>query len=167
MGTFTNAAAANDYMTGRKPLPTPQGAEIVSVRFAIAVVAGDLDSADIGAFAKLPAGCVPVDVVVDATDLDTGGGAAATVLTVGVMTTAAATALSTVAADGGGAWGATTAVKTAFMQRITPTLNNMANIVATATDRLVGIIVTTPPETIAAGTIGLTLSYRAAPIGGN
>jgi hypothetical protein len=163
MGTFSNASAANDYMTGRKPLPTPQGQEIVACRFTIALAAGDLDQNDIGAFAKLPAGCVPVDVLVDATDLDTGLSAAAEVFTVGVMATADATALSTAAADGGGAWGATTAVKTAFQQRITPTLNNMASVTPTATDRLVGVIVTTAPETIAAGTLGLTLLYRAAP----
>ena len=162
MGTFANAAAANDFMTGRKPLKTPQGAEVVAERFTIALGTGDLDANDIGAFAKLPAGCVPVDVLVDATDVDAGAGAAATVFTIGVMTTAADAALSTETADGGGVWGATTAVKTAFQQRITPTLNNMAKVTAAADDRLVGVIVTTPPETAAAGTLGLTLLYRNA-----
>lgn len=162
MGTFANASAANDFMTGRKALPTPAGTEITAARFTISLAAGDLDANDIGAFAKLPAGCVPVDVLVDCTDVDTGGGAAATVLTVGIMATAGASALSTAAADGGGAWGATTAAKAAFQQRITPTLNNMATVAATQVDRLVGVIVTTPPETIAAGTLGLTLLYRNA-----
>lgn len=162
MGTFANAASANDFMDGRKPLKTPQGAEVVAERFTIALGTGDLDASDIGAFAKLPAGCVPVDVLVDCTDIDTGSGGAATVLTVGIMNAASDSALSTDAADGGGAWGATTAVKTAFQQRITPTLNNMASVQAAADDRLVGVIVTTPPETAAAGTLGLTLLYRNA-----
>jgi hypothetical protein len=162
MGTFANAATANDYMTGRKALPTPQGSEVVATRFTIALGTGDLDADDIGAFAKLPAGCLPVDVLVDATDLDTGGGAASQVYTVGIMNAADDAALSTDAADGGGAWGATTAVKTAFMQRITPTLNNMAKVQAANEDRLVGVIVTAAPETAAAGTLGLTLLYRAA-----
>jgi hypothetical protein len=162
MGTFANAAAANDFMTGRKPVPTPQGAEIVATRFTIALGTGDLDADDIGGFAFLPAGCVPVDVIVDCTDIDSGAGAAATVLTVGVLNAADATALSTDAEDGGGAWGATTAVKTAFRQRITPTLNNLDKVTATSADRLVGAIVTTPPETAAAGTLGLTLLYRNA-----
>lgn len=162
MGTFANAATANDYMTGRKPLPTPQGQEIVACRFTIELGTGDLDTGDIGAFAKLPAGCVPVDVIVDASDMDTGGGGASLVFGIGIMTLAADSALSTVAADGGGAWGVTTAVKTAFRERIVPTLNNMSAVTPTATDRLVGAIVTAP-ETAAAGTLGLTLLYRAAP----
>lgn len=160
MGTFANAATANDYMTGRKALPTPAGTEVVAVRFTIALGTGDLDANDIGAFAKLPAGCVPVDLIVDATDMDSS--TAAMVLTFGVMATAAATALSTDAADGGGAWGATTAANTAFTQRITPTGNNMANVTPTQADRLVGCIVTTAPTTAVAGTLGLTLMYRNA-----
>lgn len=160
MGTFANAAAANDFMTGRKALRTPQGAEVVAERFTIALGTADLDASDIGAFAKLPAGCVPVDIIVDGTDMDTS--TAAMVLTFGVLATAAATALSTAAADGGGAWGATTAVNTAFTQRITPTLNNMANVIATQADRLVGCLVTTAPTAAAAGTLGLTLTYRNA-----
>lgn len=160
MGTFANAATANDFMTGRKPLKTPRGAEVVAERFTIALGTGDLDANDIGAFAKLPAGCVPVDLIVDATDMDTS--TAAMVLTFGVLATAASSALSTDAADGGGAWGATTASNAAFTQRITPTANNMANVTASETDRLVGCIVTTPPTAAAAGTLGLTLLYRAA-----
>lgn len=160
MGTFANAATANDYMTGRKPLPSPDGKETVAVRFTIALGTADLDASDIGAFAKLPAGCVPVDFTVDATDMDSS--TAAMVLTFGVLETAAATALSTAAANGGGAWGATTATNAAFTQRMTPTLNNMATVTATQADRLVGCIVTTPPTTAVAGTLGLTLSYRNA-----
>lgn len=160
MGTFANAAAANDFMTGRKALPTPAGTEITSVRFTIALGTDDLDASDIGAFGYLPAGCVPVDIYVDGTDMDTG--VAAMVLTFGVLETAAATALSTAAANGGGAWGATTAVNTAFTQRITPTLNNMMTVTPTQADRLIGCIVTTAPTTKAAGTLGMTLLYRNA-----
>lgn len=160
MGTFANASAANDYMTGRKPIPTPQGAEVVATRFTIALGTADLDASDIGAFAKLPAGCVPVDCVVDMTDMDSS--TAALVLTFGVMTTAAATALSTETADGGGAWGATTAVNAAATQRLTLTGNNMANVVKSDSDRLVGCIVTTAPTTAVAGTLGLTMTYRNA-----
>jgi hypothetical protein len=161
MGTFANAATANDYMTGRKPLPSPDGQEVVSVRFTIALGTGDLDASDIGAFAKLPAGCVPVDALIDMTDMDSS--TAALVLTFGVLTTAAATALSTVTADGGGAWGATTASAAAATQRLTFTGNNMMNVASDPdTDRLVGCIVTTAPTTAVAGTLGLTLHYRNA-----
>lgn len=160
MGTFANASAANDYMTGRKPIPTPQGAEVVATRFTIALGTADLDASDIGAFAMLPAGCVPVDMIVDSTDMDAS--TAALVLTFGVMTTAAATALSTETADGGGAWGAITAATAANTQRLSLTGNNMANVTATQEDRLIGCIVTTPPTTAAAGTLGVTLLYRNA-----
>ena len=44
MGTFANAATANDYMTGRKPLRTPQGAEVVAARFTISLGTADLDA---------------------------------------------------------------------------------------------------------------------------
>jgi hypothetical protein len=160
MGTFANASAANDFMTGRKPLRTPQGAEVVTERFTIALGTADLDASDIGAFAKLPAGCIPVDMIVDMTDMDTS--TAAMVLTFGVLETAAATALSTATANGGGAWGATTAVNTAATQRLTFTGNNMMKVTKTEADRLVGCIVTTAPTTAAAGTLGLTMSYRNA-----
>lgn len=160
MGTFANASAANDYMTGRKPIPTPQGAEVVATRFTIALGTADLDASDIGAFAKLPAGCVPVDCFVDMTDMDSS--TAALVLTFGVLETAAATALSTASANGGGAWGATTAVNTAATQRLSLTGNNMANVAKSDSDRLVGCIVTTAPTTAVAGTLGLTMTYRNA-----
>ena len=161
MGTFTNASAANDYMTGRKPLPTPQGAEVVAVRFTIDMATADLNTSDIGAFAKLPAGCVPAGLpIVDGTDMDTG--AAALVLNVGIMNTAADSALSTDAEDGGGSWGATTAANAAFTQTLTPTGKNLMSVTAAATDRLVGVLVDTGATTPATGTLGLTLFYRNA-----
>jgi hypothetical protein len=54
---FTNS---NDYLTGRKPVVYPAGAEVVAVRFPIDLVAADLDANDVGSVAILPAGCVPL-----------------------------------------------------------------------------------------------------------
>lgn len=156
MGVFANS---NDYLDGRLPVPTPQGAEVVATRFTIELGTGDLDANDIGAVGILPAGCLPVDVIVDADDLDSS--TAALVLNVGVLDSAG-TGISTQAADGGGAWGATTAVNTAFMQRLTPTLNNMANVTKSDSDRKVAVKVATAPTTAVAGTLGVTLLYRAA-----
>jgi hypothetical protein len=154
---FTNS---NDYITGRKPVLFPAGCEVVSVRFDLAVTTGDLALNTIGQLGILPAGCVPVDVRVDASDIDTGAGAG--VYQVGVLD-AAGTAFSAAAADGGGAWGDTgAAVATAFDKALTRTLNNMASVTATAADRKIGLKVTTAPTTAAAGTIAVTLSYRAA-----
>lgn len=150
----------NDYITGRNPVPTPAGAEILATRFTLALATGDLALNTIGQIGILPAGCVPVDVRVDGADLDSGGGAG--VYQIGILD-AAGTAMSLAAADGGGAWGDTsTAVATAFDKPLTRTLNNMANVVQSQSDRKLGLKVTTAPSTAVAGTIGVTLFYKAA-----
>jgi len=154
---FTNS---NDYITGRNPLPFPAGGENVTVNFDLAVTTGDLAVNSIGQIGVLPAGCVPVEVRVYGSDLDTGAGAG--VYQVGLLD-AAGTAISAAAEDGGGAWGDTSAaVATAFDKLLTRTLKNMASVTKTAADRKVGLKVTTAPTTPAAGTIGVALTYRAA-----
>lgn len=149
----------NDYLTGRKPVPTPAGGEVLSVRFALDLPTGDLAANDIGAVGILPAGCVPVDVHVDATDMDSG--AAAMVLQVGICN-AGETDLSTAAADGGANWGSTTAANTAFHQRLTFNGTALVSVAKAETDRKVGVKVATAPSTAVAGTVGVTLFYRAA-----
>jgi hypothetical protein len=161
---------SNDYTTGRANPITPAGAELASMRFALAMATADLALNSIGQIGILPAGCLPVQVLVDGTDMDTG--AAAMVLTVGIgnlnLTDAAGavsadlkdTLLSTKAADGGAAWGSTTAVATAFQQQILS--QPMASVTAVNYDRAIVVKVATAPTTPAAGTLGLTLIYRAA-----
>jgi hypothetical protein len=97
---------------------------------------------------------------VDATDLDSGA-TAAMVLQVGICN-AAETDLSVDAADGGANWGSTTAANTAFHQRLTINGQVLANVQKTEADRKVGIKVATAPTTAVAGTVGVTLFYRAA-----
>jgi hypothetical protein len=159
MGTFANAASANDYITGRKPVPTPQGSEVVACRFDIALGTADLDANDIGQVGILPPGCVPVDVLVDGTDMDSS--TAAIVLQVGILN-AAGTDLSTETVDGGAHWGATTAVNTAFQQRLTPNGRAMAIVQASQSVRKIAVKVGTAPTTAVAGTLGLTVFYRNA-----
>lgn len=161
---------SNDYTTGRANPVSPAGAELVATRFTLAMATADLALNSIGQIGILPAGCVPVGVLVDGTDMDTG--AAAMVLTVGVgnlnLTDAAGavsadlknTLLSTVAADGGAAWGSTTAANAAFQQQILS--QPMATVTAVNYDRAIVVKVATAPTTAAAGTLGLTLTYRAA-----
>lgn len=149
---------SNDYLTGRKPMPYPAGGEVLSVRATIALATGDLALNTTGAVMWLPAGCVPVDVHVDGTDMDTS--TAAMVLQVGICN-AGVTDLSTDAADGGANWGATTAVNAAFHQRLTPNGIAMVSVQATNSDRKVGVKVATAPTTAAAGTLGVTLFYRS------
>lgn len=156
--SFTNS---NDHITGRSPVPFPAGAEVLAVRFVLALALADLALNTIGQIGVLPAGCVPVEVRVDGTDLDSGAGAG--VYEVGIWDGSGAS-LSVAAADGGGAWGNTgAAVATAFDKALTRTLNNMANVaVDRAADRKIGLKVTTAPTAAVAGTIGVTVFYKAA-----
>lgn len=153
-------ANTNDYLTGRKPAPTPDCAcDLVVVRFTLDLPTADLQLNDCGAVGILPAGCVPVDVHVDGTDMDSS--TAALVFQVGIANTAV-TDISTAAADGGAHWGVTTAVNTAFHQRITPNGQAMVSVTPATTDRKVALKVATAPTTAVAGTVGVTLFYRAA-----
>lgn len=167
MSTFTGT---NDYLLGRKNPITPDGAEVASMHFTLAMATADLDQNDIGPIGILPAGCVPVSVYVDGTDMDSGG--AAVIFQVGLgnlnlQDAAGATSadlkntlMSTVAKDGGAAWGSTTAVNTAFQQQILS--QPMTTVTAVDYDRYIIAKVTTAPSTAVAGTLGLTLLYRNA-----
>lgn len=169
MSAFTGS---NDYLDGRKVVPTTEEAgEVLSCRFTLAMATADLDANDIGPIGKLPAGNVPVALYIDGTDMDTG--AAALVVQVGlgnlalqdaagaVSADAKNTLISTVAKDGGAAWGSSVATGTdaAFMQQIIG--RPMTQVVATDYDRYIVAKITTPPTTAAAGTLGLTLLYRS------
>lgn len=154
---FTNS---NDYIDGRISPPTPSGSEVVCVRYTLSMATGDLALNTIGQVGILPAGCIPVEVRVDGTDMDSGAGAG--VYQVGIWD-GTDTALSTAAADGGGAWGDTgAAVATAFDKQLTRTLRYMAGVTSSTSDRKLGVKVTTAPSTAVAGTLGVTLTYRAA-----
>ena len=148
---------SNDFTTGRANPVTPAGAEHTSMRFTLAMGTADLALNTIGQIGILPAGCVPVQVMVDGTDMDSG--AAAMVLNVGILD-AAGTAMSTATADGGAAWGSTTAVNTAFQQQILS--QPMATVTRSDVDRKIGVRVLTAPTAAVAGTLGLTLTYRSA-----
>lgn len=152
-------ANSNNYITGRSPLRTPSGAEVVAVRFELDLLAADLALNDIGQVGVLPAGTVPVALYYDSDDLDTN--ATPTVAaSVGVLN-AAGTALSTATEDGGAVWGSgittsqsggQSAVVSKALSRVTPT----------AADRKIGVLFTAAAATAAAGKLGLTLLYRNA-----
>jgi hypothetical protein len=168
---------SNDYLTGRKPVPTAESAhQILAVRYVLELAAADLALNTLGAIGKLPAGHVPVGVSIDGDDFEGGAAAGVYQIFVGnlalrgaaggstVTADAKNTLISTYAADGGGAWGDTgAAVATAFDKEMTRTLNNMASVTSVAYDRDICMKVTTAPSaTIAGGTFGLTLFYRPA-----
>ena len=155
-------ANTNEFITGQRQLRTPSGAEVVAQRFTIVLPTSDLQASDCGIVGYLPAGCIPLDVTVDGTDVDTGSGGAAQVFAVGLASNATGDDISTAAADGGGEWGRTTAVKTAFTQRLTLTLQALVSVTKSESTRALVLKVITAPETAAAGTLGVTLFYCAA-----
>lgn len=153
---FTNS---NDYISGRLPVPTPAGPEVLSTRFTLSMATADAALNTIGQIGILPAGCIPIDVRVDMTDPDAS--AAAMVLQVGIWD-GSGSSLSTDSADGGAHWGTTTAVTAASSQSLTRNGVAMESVTKSSSDRKLGVKVTTPPTTAQAFTLGVTLLYKAA-----
>jgi hypothetical protein len=168
MTGFTNSHS----MKGKDHfIPTPQGAEVVAYRTTLSVLAADLVQNYIDQVATLPAGCVPIDIEYDITDPDSSTAALVLSFSIGNRKgydaagavsagTAADTLASTVAADGGGVWGVTTATTASATAKIAKTGVNMANVTAVDYDRHIVAVVTTAPTTAAACTLGITLTYR-------
>lgn len=161
-------ATKNDYINGRKPIVSPAGAEVCAVRFAQAVAAAEMGLNALDNIGILPAGCVPVGLIVDSDDLDSNG-APAVVWAFGASNAAVAnnvqgvtpTDISTAADDGGAAWATGVTVSQAggqapfhstALSRVRP-VNHDRYIVAKST---------TAAATGAAGELGATLLYRAA-----
>lgn len=153
---FTNS---NDYISGRLPVPTPAGSEVLSTRFTLSMATADEALNTIGQIGILPAGCIPIDVRVDMTDPDAS--AAAMVLQVGIWD-GSGSSLSTDSADGGAHWGTTTAVTAASSQSLTRNGVAMESVTKSSSDRKLGVKVTTAPTTAQAFTLGVTLLYKAA-----
>ena len=145
--SFTNS---NDFLTGRKPVPTSAGLETLAVRFPIDLVAADLDANDVGSVAILPAGHQPVGIVYDSDDLDTNG-TPTIVASVGPIN-AGETDLSSSWATGITASQSGTSAQLA----LTPAALRFSS----STDTKVGVKFTAAAATKAAGQVGLTLLYR-------
>ncbi len=153
---FTNS---NDYISGRAPVPTPSGVQVLSTRFTLSMATADAALNTIGQIGILPAGCIPIDVRVDMTDPDAG--TAAMVLQVGIWD-GSGSSLSTDSADGGAHWGTTTAVTAASSQSLTRNGVAMESVTKSSSDRKLGVKVTTAPTSAQAFTLGVTLLYKAA-----
>lgn len=147
---FTNS---NDFLTGRRPVVYPAGSEVVAVRFAIDLVPKDLDANDAGSVGILPARCVPVGLFYDSDYLDTNG-TPTIAASVGFINS------SDTDLDGP-AW----ATGITFSQTGTAGAVNLSTAAmrmsASSSDRRFGIKFTAGAATKAAGTVGLTLLYRA------
>lgn len=143
-----------DYATGAIPTPVAVACEVVACRASYTLTA-DLSVGDIIQMMDLPAGHVPVDILLDADAMGAG------TVSVG-LANAGKTDLDTTA-SGGAAWltgGAVTAA--AGLRADAGGIKALSRVVADqAANRAVAVKIVTD-TTATSGTIGLTLFYRAA-----
>lgn len=161
-------ATKNAYLNGSKSAPEPNGTDVTACRFAQAVGASEMALNAIDNIGILPAGCVPVGVIVDSDDLDTNG-TPTIAFAFGVSNAAVAngvqgatpTDISTATVDGGAAWatGVTTAQAGGQAQFYSKALSRVQ---AVNYDRYIVAKATAAAATGAAGELGLTLLYRNA-----
>lgn len=143
---------------GIDPIPYPGSAgEVVAKRFSIAVTAAQLALNNIFELAPLLAGLVPVDFILDADDLDTGG-SPAILLDVGIMSGTLGDPNQSRTCDDIIFDGSTVAQAGGTVR---PTLKTAQRVGQSTTDRSIGVKVATAPATAADGTIGLTVFYVA------
>ena len=145
------ANTKSQAVLGPEPMPSPVGSEVVNVKLQVEVPVTGLEIGDLIILGEIPEDCVMVDAIYFADDLDTGTPAVA--FSFGTIN-AGETDLTTVieaALDIGEAGTAS---------RLTPTVANLA-ILGGTSGAPVGYKVTTIPATAAAGTLGVSLSYRS------
>lgn len=144
------------HARGVIPTPVAAGCEVVVCRAEYKLTA-DLALNDIIEMMALPAGHVPVDIIVDTDDLGTTG-------TVAVgLANAGKTDVDT-AASGGAAWLAAGDVATAAagLRADSAGLRAMSRCAADQAANRPVVIKITADTTATSGTIGLTLLYRSA-----
>lgn len=149
----------SDHANGKKSMPTPSGPEVVNVLTSITLTAAQTDALaanDIVVMGYLPENCAFVDAVCAMTaGIDTGN---ALDLDFGVVldaeTDLATELVNSILVDG------TTSLARVTMTETMLTLNSGSN-----TRKKLGFKVATAAGTAAAGTIYLSLSYRATSFG--
>lgn len=153
----------SNHVKGLIPTPSPYGKEVISVYESISLATTDIDLADVVQFFVLPAGCVPVNYVIGATDMDTG--TAILAADFGLLNTGE-TAVSAAAADGGAKWLTALAMSgTAAITLSTATkaaYDILKAVLPSSVDRIVAFVISTAATTAAAGTLTLEFSYKAA-----
>ncbi len=135
------------------PVVTPNRAgEVIAQRGYVSLTAAQVVVDNIIKLVKLPAGCVPVDLVVDFDELDSNA-SPTTTATFGILNAdgdALATSAGSLTTTQLGAGGLSAATTTAFKR-----------LSATTSDRYIAVILGGTVATAAAGVLGATLSYRA------
>ena len=149
----------SDHATGKKAMPTPSGPEVVNVLTSLALTSAQVDALaanDIVVMGYLPENCAFVDAICAMTaGIDTGS---ALDLDFGVVldaeTDLATELVNSILVDG------TTSLARVTMTETMLTLNSGSN-----TRKKLGFKVATAAATPGAGTLYLSLSYRAVSFG--
>jgi hypothetical protein len=146
----------SDYAKGAKSQPYPLGAGVVVACRMTFTVPTDIAENDIIEFGSLPSGCVPVDVIADSDDLDSG--TPAIVWDFGLMSgepgdTESARTCGDEFFDG------TTISQGGGVARTTE--KDALRIAASGSERSVGAKLVTDAATAVEGVLGLTLFYMA------
>lgn len=149
----------SDHATGKKAMPTPSGPEVVNVLTSLTLTATQVDALaanDIVVMGYLPENCAFVDAVLAMTaGIDTGSGFDLDFGVVLDAETDLATELqNSPLVDG------TTSLARVTMTETMLTLNSGSN-----TRKKLGFKVATAATTPAAGTLYMSLSYRAVSFG--
>lgn len=157
MAVFKSALVATN--TGFRPPVIPDKAgELICTRATVALP-NTLAAGDLVHMLPLPPECVPVDVILDSDDLDTHGTATIT-LSVGLLNDDETDLVADTRMIIDSAIGQTGGVARAAVVKGFRTAPHATKA------RTMAIKVTTVAATKAAGTVGLTMWYRAASFGG-
>ena len=144
------------HALGVIPTPVAMGCEVVVCRASYTLTA-DLAASDIIQLMDLPAGHVPVDLIIDTDDMGTTG-----TVTFGVLNSGK-TDIDTTSDSGGAAWttGADVNIAATGLRADAAGLRTMSRVVTKDVNRSLGLKLATD-TTATSGTIGVTLFYRAA-----
>lgn len=139
------------YALGAQQMPVAQGSELVSVRMTHTLSANPAAN-DVAWVGDLPPDHVPVDCILDAPDLDTNAGPTITI-SAGVLNAGKTDLDSTWIA-------AATIGQSGGVAR--PTTNTLVRTAPSSSKQSIGLKFPAAAATFAAGTVGLTVWYRAA-----
>jgi len=151
------ALLRNNVALGVVPMPTPTDASLMAFRASYTLVA-DVAANDIIELGYLPADAVPVDLILDTDDLDTG---ATGTVSVGLLN-AGKTDLDTTA-SGGAAWLTAQSIQAATAARADAAgLRAASRVAKSGVNRPFGIKIVGETAAAAGAVIGVTLYYRLA-----
>jgi hypothetical protein len=151
------ALKQNNVALGTVPMPTPNDAALVAFRMAYTLT-GDVAAGDILEMGYLPGDTLPVDIILDCDDMDSGATGTVSV----ALLNAGKTDIDTTA-SGGAAWLTAQSIQAATAVHADAAgLRAASRVTKSAANRPLGIKIVGETAASAGQVIGLTLLYRAA-----